>query len=63
MYLVYNDFRLFRQLQMAAFRARIAMSTFIAMLSIVFDTLYPINVLFRQAESILYWLLIGEPRV
>lgn len=54
MYLAHNDFVLLCQLQIAAFGARIAMSTFIAVVSIAFDTLYPINVLFRGAESILY---------
>ena len=54
MYLAYNDFVLLHQLQIAAFGARIAMSTFIAEESIVFDTLFPINILFRQAESILF---------
>lgn len=50
MYLAYNDFVLLHQLQIAAFGARIAMSTFIAEESIVFDTLFPINILFRQAK-------------
>lgn len=51
LYLAYNGLEQASQLQIAPFRVRIVMSTLIAMASIVSDTLYPINVLFRWEES------------
>lgn len=50
-YLAYNGLKQGRQSQIAPFRVRIVMSTLIAVASIVSDTLYPVNVLFRWEES------------
>lgn len=60
-YLAYNGLKQASQSQIAPFRVRIVMSTLIAMLSIVSDTLYPINVLCRREESTPRWLPIGGP--
>lgn len=60
-YLIYNGLQQARLSQIAPFRVRIVMSTLIAMVSIVSDTLYPINVLCRWEESTPRRLPIAGP--